>query len=64
MIRKEQLEQQVLSLYKKLSPSVAVWESSMKDTVLMAIQQLLNAEPQIEFITGGNTTETDDGPIF
>ncbi len=57
-------KQQVLSLYKKLSPSVAVWESSMKDTVLMAIQQLLNAEPQIEFITGGNTKETDDGPIF
>lgn len=56
-------KQQVLSLYKKLSPSVAMWESSMKDTVLMAIQQLLNAEPQTTF-NGGNATKTSDGPIF
>lgn len=56
-------KQQVLSLYKKLSPSVAMWESSMKDTVLMAIQQLLNAEPQTTF-NGGNATDTSDGPIF
>lgn len=56
-------KQQVLSLYKKLSPSVAMWESSMKDTVLMAIQQLLNAEPQTTF-NGGNAVNTGDGPIF
>ena len=56
-------KQQVLSLYKKLSPSVAMWESSMKDTVLMAIQQLLNAEPQTTF-NGGNAANTGDGPIF
>lgn len=56
-------KQQVLSLYKKLSPSVAMWESSMKDTILMAIQQLLNAEPQTTF-NGGNATDTRDGPIF
>lgn len=56
-------KQQVLSLYKKLSPSVAMWESSMKDTVLMAIQQLLNAEPQTTF-NGGNAADTGDGPIF
>ena len=56
-------KQQVLSLYKKLSPSVAMWESSMKDTVLMAIQQLLNAEPQTIF-NGGNATDNSDGPIF
>ena len=56
-------KQQVFSLYKKLSPSVAVWESSMKDTVLMAIQQLLNAEPQTTF-NGGNANDTSDEPIF
>lgn len=56
-------KQQVLSLYKKLSLSVAMWESSMKDTVLMAIQQLLNAEPQTTF-NDGNTTDNSDGPIF
>ena len=56
-------KQQVLSLYKKLSPSVAMWESSMKDTVLMAIQQLLNEEPQTTF-NGGNTSDNSDKPIF
>lgn len=56
-------KQQVLSLYKKLSPSVAMWESSMKDTVLMAIQQLLNAEPQTTF-SGANAADTGDGPVF
>ena len=40
-----------------------MWESSMKDTVLMAIQQLLNAEPQTTF-NGGNTAGNSDGPIF
>lgn len=56
-------KQQVLSLYKKLSPSVVMWESSMKDTVLIAIQQLLNAEPQTTF-NGGNTAGNSDEPIF
>ena len=56
-------KQQALSLYKKLSPAVAMWESSIKDTTLMAIQQLLNAEPQTTF--GGNTVyENDVSPIF
>lgn len=55
-------KQQVLSLYKKLSPSVAMWESSMKDTVLMAIQQLLNEKPQTTF--GGGAVPTNGGPIF
>lgn len=56
-------KQQVLSLYKKLSPSIAMWESSMKDTVLMAIQQLLNAEPQSTF-SGGESSGDSNDPIF
>ena len=36
-------KQQALSMYKKLSPSVTMWESSLKDTMLMAVEQLLNA---------------------
>lgn len=56
-------KQQVLSLYKKLSPSVAMWESSLKDTVLMVIQQLLNAEPQAAF-NGGYAGGISDEPIF
>lgn len=41
-------KQQVISLYKKLSPTVTMWENSLKDTILMAIQQLLNAAPKTE----------------
>ena len=55
-------KQQALSLYKKLSPSVTIWESSLKDTVLMAIQQLLNSEPQTTI--DSSTAGTNDGPIF
>ncbi len=40
--------QQVISLYKKLSPTVTMWENSLKDTILMAIQQLLNVAPKPE----------------
>lgn len=58
------LKQQVLSLHKKLSPSVTMWESSIKDTVLLAIQQLLNMESQTAFNGSENTTENSDGPIF
>lgn len=58
MDTKEQ-EQQVLSMCKKLSPTVTMWEKSMKETVLMAIQQLLNAQGQRTDV-GTNT----DGPIF
>lgn len=38
-------KQQVISMYKKLSPTVSMWESSLKDTILMAMQQLLNQTP-------------------
>ena len=37
------LKQQALSMYNKLSPIATAWESSLKDTMLMAIEQLLNA---------------------
>lgn len=35
-------KQQALSIYKKLSPSVTNWESSLKDTMLLVVEQLLN----------------------
>ena len=50
-------KQQALSLYKKLSPSVTMWEKSLKDTVLMAIQQLLNEEPSTLPEGGGNSAK-------
>ena len=62
----EQL-QKALSLQKKLSPAVNMWESSLKDTTLIGIQQLLNAESQTrhtsenqEFNKNMNTNE----PVF
>lgn len=57
-------KQQVLSLFKKLSPSVAMWESSLKDTVLMAVQQLLNDTPQSNYETKVNESIESDAPIF
>lgn len=39
-------KQQILSMYQKLSPSVTMWESSLKDTMLIAIEQLLNTTAQ------------------
>lgn len=56
-------KQQVLSLYKKLSPTVAMWESGMKDTVLMAIQQLLNTAAQTSFV-GTAPEQSQNEPIF
>ncbi len=44
----EAQKQQVMSLYKKLSPTVTMWEDSLKDTILMSIQQMLNAVPMKE----------------
>lgn len=35
-------QQQAISLYKKFSPSLTMWESSIKDSILLAIQQQLN----------------------
>ncbi len=35
-------KQQALSMFQKLSPSITMWESSLKDTMLMSVQQLIN----------------------
>lgn len=56
-------KQQALSMYKKLSPSVTMWESSLKDTMLMAAEQLLNTTAQPS--SGGSSTDTSfEEPIF
>lgn len=57
-------KQQALSLYKKLSPTVTMWETSLKDTLLTAIQKLLNSSVQ-----GGSTSvapplSSDNKPVF
>lgn len=39
-------KQQALSMFKKLSPTVTMWEGSLKDTMLMAVEQLLNTSAQ------------------
>ncbi len=58
-----QQKQQALSMYNKLSPSVTLWESSIKDTTLMAIQQLLNITPQNP-VEKGSSTVNNENPIF
>lgn len=64
----EKQRQQVLSLYKKLSPAVSMWESSLKDTTLLAIQQLLNVESGNVQNTNNVINETvtidNDKPVF
>lgn len=51
-------KQQVLSLHNSLSPSVTMWETSLKDTVLDAIQQILNSTP-----VSNNTSDIPDTPV-
>lgn len=57
-------KQQALSMYNKLSPSVTMWESSLKDTMLMAVEQMLNAGPAV--VDNSSTKgSTDPGePVF
>ena len=51
-------KQQLLSLHKKMSPSVTMWESSLKDTILIAFQQLLNELPSSNtVVSNGNDVE-------
>ena len=54
-------KQQALSLYQKLSPTVTMWESSLKDTMLMAIEQSLNATTQTDV---GGSGVTFEEPMF
>lgn len=55
-------KQQALSMYKKLSPTVTMWEGSLKDTMLMAVEQLLNANsqaaPEHVIATNADSSET------
>ena len=69
MPKEQQLDkqrQQALSLYKKLSPSVAMWEASLKETTLLAIQQLLNIESgnSENHSSVVNKTVDKDQPVF
>ena len=57
-------KQEALSLYKNLSLTVSMWESSLKDMLLMAIQQQLNTMAH-ESGSGsyGNPVHSDE-PVF
>lgn len=59
-------KQQALSLYKKLSPSVSMWEGSLKDTTLLAIQQLLNVEAEGSENNSSvvNESRDENEPVF
>ena len=49
-------KQQAISLCKKMSPGTTMWENSLKSTMLLAIQQVLNSSAQ-----GGS--QQPDAPI-
>ena len=49
-------KQQALSMHKKLSPAVSIWEGSLKDTMLLAVQQLLNSENSSAVQNGSKDT--------
>lgn len=61
-------KQQALSMYRKLSPSITMWESSLKDTMLMAVEQLLNAGVTSAGVDNDDTPSPGspvfDKPIF
>lgn len=58
-------KQQAISLSKKMSPSVSMWENSLKSTILTAIQQMLNSsaqgggQPMAESLVSGS-----EKPVF
>lgn len=58
-------EQQAVSMSKKLSPKVNVWENGLKDAMLMAVQQLLNSDMPV--IPTGKSEEPvgpASGPVY
>ncbi len=58
-------KQKALSLYNGLSPQVSMWESSLKESALAGIQQLLNAAAGGSKQGGSaSITRADEGPIF
>lgn len=58
-------KQQALSMYKKLSPSVSMWERSLKDTMLLSIEQLLNATEKVSAPSHFNEgPATNKEPVF
>lgn len=54
-------KQLAISLFKKLSPTASNWESSMKDSVLLIIQQILNSSTQTQPKTH---TPNNDGETY
>lgn len=55
-------KQQALSLYNKLSPLTTRWESSLKEIMLVATQQLLN--DAVQYSNGDNRKSEGSGPVF
>lgn len=53
-------KQLAISLFKKLSPTVSTWESSIKDSVLLIIQQILNSGTPTQTRTETYNPNNDD----
>mgnify|MGYP000260047989 CR=1 FL=1 len=57
-------KQLAISLFKKLSPTASTWESSMKDSVLLIIQQILNSGTQTRTPTSTTTNNNNDEETY
>ena len=50
----DQQAKKVISMHKKLSPTITMWENSLKETFLTALQQLLNSSTKTQKDTFDN----------
>lgn len=57
-------KQLAISLFKKLSPTASNWESSMKDSVLLIIQQILNSNTHTKTQTHTTNNNNNGGDIY
>lgn len=62
MPEKEQLsnqKQKVMSIYRKINPMVNMWEKTITETILLAMQQILNTGTAATISTNENNTEVE-----
>lgn len=52
-------KQKVMSIYRKINPIVNMWEKTITETILLAIQQILNTGTAATISTNENNTEVE-----
>ena len=59
-----EVQQQALSLKNNISPSATIWESSLKDSILLAIQHFLNRGTYTTDFAPDKKNPPDDGEVL